>query len=210
MGKLSVCFLAFLITLCATAPTKKAEDKVISLLTEWIHKLSTSTRKAFETFNRVHFSAPGSAKPLHRLILRPNLVAENNNYTSKNATEAMCRQVSEFITPVYLVYHYEKKRLDSDVELTKLLLNASVILNATSEMAEYFRVRRFPNATQTQAVKMWSRDVLRKEVQSFKELIGGSPNSLEELQNWSILYELSILPNVLFELLDNIQRLLSP
>jgi len=39
------------------------------------------------------------------------------------------------------------------------------------------------------------------------QLIGGSPNSLEELQNWSILYELSILPNVLFELLDNIQRL---
>ena len=39
------------------------------------------------------------------------------------------------------------------------------------------------------------------------QLIDGSPNSLEELQNWSILYELSILPNVLFELLDNIQRL---
>ena len=39
------------------------------------------------------------------------------------------------------------------------------------------------------------------------QLIGGSPNSLEELQNWSILYELSILPNVLFDLLDNIQRL---
>lgn len=50
----------------------------------------------------------------------------------------MCRQILEFITPVYLVYHYEKTRLDSDVELTKLLLNASVILNATSEMAEYF------------------------------------------------------------------------
>ena len=50
----------------------------------------------------------------------------------------MCRQVFEFITPVYLVYHYEKKRLNSDVELTKLLLNVSVILNGTSEMAEYF------------------------------------------------------------------------
>ena len=50
----------------------------------------------------------------------------------------MCRQILEFITPVYLVYHYEKTRLDSDVELTKLLLNASVILNATSEMAGYF------------------------------------------------------------------------
>ena len=33
------------------------------------------------------------------------------------------------------------------------------------------RARRFPNATQTQAVKMWSRDVLRKEVQSYKEVI---------------------------------------
>ena len=42
------------------------------------------------------------------------------------------------------------------------------------------------------------------------QLIGGSPNSLDELQNWSILYELSILPNVLFELLNNIQRLQSP
>ncbi|KAK2572537.1 hypothetical protein P5673_002795 [Acropora cervicornis] len=172
----------------------EAEQHHQKVYLHWIAQSKPTRRKKLQ-WNRVHFSAPGSAKPLRRLILRPNLVAENNNYTSKNATEAMCRQVLEFITPVYLVYHYEKKRLDSDVDLTKLLLNASVILNATSEMAEYFRARRFPNATQTQAVKMWSRDVLRKEVQSYKELIDGSPNSLEELQNWSILYELSILPN---------------
>lgn len=61
-----------------------------------------------------------------------------HKFQSKNATEAIYRQVLEFIAPVYLVYHDEKKRLDSDVELTKLLLNASVILNATSETAEYF------------------------------------------------------------------------
>lgn len=33
------------------------------------------------------------------------------------------------------------------------------------------RARRFPNSTQTQAVKIWSRDVLHKEVRSYKEVI---------------------------------------
>ena len=52
-------------------------------------------------------------------------------------TEAICRQLMEFTTPVYLALFDESDRFNSDPELTKLLLNVSVALNSTLEMARY-------------------------------------------------------------------------
>jgi len=43
----------------------------------------------------------------------------------------------EFTNPAYLALFDESERLNSDPELTKLLLNVSVTLNSTLEMARY-------------------------------------------------------------------------
>lgn len=59
------------------------------------------------------------------------------NSQTQSALHAICRQLLEFVTPVYLAYYDESQRLNSDAELTKILLNASAILNSTTETAKY-------------------------------------------------------------------------
>ena len=59
------------------------------------------------------------------------------NSQPENITEAICRQLTEFTSPVYLALFDESQRLNSDPDLTKLLLNVSVALNSTLEMARY-------------------------------------------------------------------------
>ena len=59
------------------------------------------------------------------------------NSQLENITEAICRQLTEFASPVYLALFDESERLNSDPDLTKLLLNVSVALNSTLEMARY-------------------------------------------------------------------------
>ena len=59
------------------------------------------------------------------------------NSQPENITEAICRQLTEFTRPVYLALFDESQRLNSDPDLTKLLLNVSVALNSTLEMARY-------------------------------------------------------------------------
>ena len=85
IGKLSVCFLAFLITLCATAPTKKPEDKVISLLMEWIYKLTTSTQKAFEAFVSSNYERRMNSKHKLAHCLKRKILAFNpaSNWSRK-------------------------------------------------------------------------------------------------------------------------------
>ena len=59
------------------------------------------------------------------------------NSQAENITEGICRQLTEFTSPVYLALFDESQRLNSDPDLTKLLLNVSVALNSTLEMARY-------------------------------------------------------------------------
>lgn len=59
------------------------------------------------------------------------------NLQPKNVSNTICRQLLEFATPAYLAYYDESQRSDSNAELTRLLLNVSVILNSTTEMAQY-------------------------------------------------------------------------
>ena len=59
------------------------------------------------------------------------------NSQAENITEGICRQLTEFTSPVYLALFDESQRLNSDPDLTNLLLNVSVALNSTLEMARY-------------------------------------------------------------------------
>ena len=59
------------------------------------------------------------------------------NSQAENITEGICRQLMEFTSPVYLALFDESQRLNSDPDLTKLLLNVSIALNSTLEMARY-------------------------------------------------------------------------
>ena len=56
---------------------------------------------------------------------------------AETITEAICRQLKEFTSPVYLALFDESVRVNSDPDLTRLLLNVSVSLNSTLEMARY-------------------------------------------------------------------------
>ena len=60
-----------------------------------------------------------------------------SNSQSQNISDAICRQLMEFKTAVYLAYYDESQRISSDADLTKLLLNLSAVLNSTTEIARY-------------------------------------------------------------------------
>lgn len=87
---------------------------------------------------------------LHETFVGENWWYSVVNFQTQNITEGICHQLTEFTSPVYLALFDESERLNSDPDLTKLLLNVSVALNSTLEMARYlvsYHKPRFSSST---------------------------------------------------------------
>ncbi|KAL9982716.1 hypothetical protein ACROYT_G004795 [Oculina patagonica] len=135
-------------------------------------------------------------------ILRYSLDTISNK-TPERISEAICRQLTEFTGPVYLALYDESQRLNSNADLTRQLLNVSVTLNSTLEMARYLHVRKFPNAQQTQVVKSWSRSTMYANVKYYKDR-ARDPASINELRSWATFSEMIYLYNKLTTLYQHI------